>query len=389
MHSLLSILRNRDYLAPALLFTTLNIVISTWVLYVPTVKENLRLDDGQLGIALFCFSTGLLASIPPSSFLFRRFGLGKLTFLAAAIYPFLMCLPIVAPTYTWLIVFLFLAGMSSSLIDIGMNAIISELEERDGVKIMSAAHGFFSIGGVIGAGFGTILLGFITTPVVHFIIVATALLLLNLQFSRQYTGLKTVEVDREEGGFKFSLIKPLLGFTILAVICMGTEGAVEHWSKLYLLDVVGASSDQVAGLGYVAFSITMTLGRFLADGISARIGPFNIIISGLLLSVVGFSLVLLAGFWVSVFGFALVGLGFSVIVPELFRLAGQAEGVSSAEGISVVAGLGYVGFLASPAVLGFISNWSSLWMSFATLLCGVLVAAMVTYVLKRKRGHSM
>ncbi len=48
MHSLLLILRNRRYLAPAWVFASLNIIVGTWALYIPTVKEKLQLDDDVL-----------------------------------------------------------------------------------------------------------------------------------------------------------------------------------------------------------------------------------------------------------------------------------------------------------------------------------------------------
>ena len=62
MQSLLLILSSRRYFAPVWLFASINIIIGTWVLYLPTVKEQLGLDDGQLGIAIFCFSAGLLST---------------------------------------------------------------------------------------------------------------------------------------------------------------------------------------------------------------------------------------------------------------------------------------------------------------------------------------
>ena len=125
----------------------------------------------------------------------------------------------------------------------------------------------------------------------------------------------------------------------------------------------------------------------MGDGISERFGSLNIVIGGTLLAAAGFGLVLTAGFWPAMVGFMLVGCGFSVIIPELFRLAGRAKGVSAAEGISVVAGLGYAGFLASPALLGMLSDWSSLKLSFTALLVAALVAASIGGVLKaRRRG---
>ncbi|MEO0734078.1 MAG: MFS transporter [Bacteroidota bacterium] len=383
MHSLLLILRHPRYFGPVWLFTSLNVIVSTWVLYIPTVKDKLGLDDGEVGLALFAFSAGMLTIIPISSTLLRKVGLGRLSFISVVIYGLAMCLPLLATSFPLLCAALFVAGLCGSLTDIGMNAIVSELEQEDGVHIMSAAHGFFSLGGVLGAGIGSLLLGVFAVPVHHALAVAAFILVTNGLLLSNYLGHRTKDADRGEGGkFRLGLIKPLLGLTILAVLIMGSEGAVEHWSKLYLLDVVGLTSDKVAGFGFVAFSVTMTLGRFLGDGVSSRFGALTIIISGTLIAATGFALTLVATFWPAMVGFGLVGLGFSVIIPELFRLAGRAEGVSSAEGISVVAGLGYAGFLASPALLGFLSDLSSLKLSFTALLVACLVSGAIALYLK-------
>jgi len=151
MNSLLLILSNRRYFAPVWLFASLNIVISTWVLYVPTVKARLELSDGELGLALFAFSMGLLSIIPASSFLLRKLGLGRLSFIAAVAFASLMLLPVQASSYAFLVASLYFCGIFVSLTDIGMNALVSQIELEDDVHFMSAAHGFFSLGGVIGA----------------------------------------------------------------------------------------------------------------------------------------------------------------------------------------------------------------------------------------------
>lgn len=376
IRSLRLLLSDPRYFAPAWIFACLNIVVGTWVLYLPRVKDRLGLDDGQVGLALLSFSLGLFCVIPLSSTLLKRFGLGRSTAVTIVLFAAAMAWPPMAPSYLWLCVGLFTAGMLAGVTDIGMNAMVSELEQRDGVQFMSAAHGFFSLGGVLGAGIGNYLLGVFTSPFWHSSAVAGFILLTTLVLAPRYVHLKSRESDRGEGGkFKFSLIRPLLGLTVLAVIIMGSEGAIEHWSKLYLLDVVRVSDEAVAGYGFVLFSATMALGRFMGDGVSNRFGSLPIIIGGSLLAAGGFGLVLTAELYVALAGFALVGLGFSVIVPELFRLAGRARGVSSAEGISVVAGMGYAGFLASPALLGFVSDLTSLRGSFGVLFGLALVAA--------------
>ncbi|MCO6493761.1 MAG: MFS transporter, partial [Phaeodactylibacter sp.] len=200
-----------------------------------------------------------------------------------------------------------------------------------------------------------------------------------------YLGIPGKRIEREEQPFKAGLLKPLLGLTVIAFLIMGSEGAIEHWSKLYLQDVVSIASERISGFGFVAFSATMTLGRFFGDAVSKRYGATNIIIAGCLVSIMGFLSILMAELTPALIGFGLVGLGFSVIIPELFRLAGKTEGVSSAEGISFVAGFGYVGFLISPAFLGFLSKIDSLKLSFTALLAAAGLALVVTVFQKRRR----
>lgn len=128
----------------------------------------------------------------------------------------------------------------------------------------------------------------------------------------------------------------------------------------------------------------MTLGRFLGDSISARIGSVKIVALGSVIAIIGYFLVLTTDMYLAILGFALTGLGFSVIVPELFRIGGNVKGVESSQGIAFIAGTGYSGFLVGPVILGFIAEQFSLSSSFITLMvCSVAVLA-ATFLLKRK-----
>ncbi len=385
MKSLLLILRTRRYFAPAWAFASLNIVVGTWAIYIPTVKDRLALDDAALGLALLAFSMGTLSIVPLSSWLIGRVGLGRITAASVVAFAFSMVPPLLAPSLLALCGCLFVAGALAGLLDVAMNSLVSELEKADDAHFMSAAHGFFSMGGVIGAGIGSLLIPFFAAPWQHALLVAGFILLTTALVAGNYISSRSPETDRGEGGFRMSLLRPLWGLALLSFLIMGSEGAIEHWSKLYLLDVVKVASDQLAGFGFVAFSATMMLGRFLGDGISGRFGALRIVMGGTLLAAVGYILVLMANYGLSLLGFALVGLGFSVIIPELFRLAGKTKGVSSSEGIALVAGLGYVGFLASPPLLGFLSTLGTLSLSFTVLLGASGVAFLLAFGLYQRR----
>ena len=166
---------------------------------------------------------------------------------------------------------------------------------------------------------------------------------------------------------------------------MGSEGSLEQWSKLYLEDVVGVSLEWLAGFGFVIFSAAMTIGRFFGDAISSRVGSYRIIIYGLLIAIVGYMAILSRSQGLSLVGFGLVGIGFSVIIPELFRVAGKAKGVTSSQGISIVAGMGFVGFMAGPAIMGSLADIYSLWASYLALGISSSVALVAAILLFLKR----
>ncbi|MCB0597879.1 MAG: MFS transporter [Lewinellaceae bacterium] len=384
MNSLQLILSTPRYFAPAWVFASLNILVGTWVLYIPYVKEKLALDDGQVGIALFFFALGTLSMISISPAIIGRVGLGRTTLAGIVVLSMAFLLPLSASSYPWLCCALYVAGLFACLTDIAMNALVSEIEQEDGVHFMSASHGFFSLGGVIGGGIGSLVITWFEVPLTHMVWVIAGVILANMLLAKAYLNIPGKKVERQQQPFKIGLLKPLLGLTMIAFLIMGSEGAIEHWSKLYLQEVVLIASERTTGLGFVIFSATMTLGRFFGDAVSKRYGATTIIIGGCLISMLGFLSILMAELIPSLIGFGLVGLGFSVIIPELFRLAGKTKGVSSAEGISFVAGFGYVGFLISPAFLGFLSRMDSLKLSFTALLVAAGVAMAITIFLKKR-----
>jgi fucose permease len=163
---------------------------------------------------------------------------------------------------------------------------------------------------------------------------------------------------------------------------MGSEGAIVDWSGLFLKEV-SLAPEAIWGAGFLGFQIMMTLGRFLGDAISARIGSVKIVALGSSIAILGYVLVLLSNIYLAIAGFALTGLGFSVIIPELFRIGGNVKGVESSQGVAFIAGTGYSGFLLGPVILGFLAEQFSLNTSFMVLLGGVITVLATTFLLKR------
>ncbi|WP_136466356.1 MFS transporter [Flagellimonas onchidii] len=382
MKSLQLIFSNPRYFAPAFVFTSLNIWFGTWAIYIPSVKERLEIDKADLGIAIFCLSLGVFTIFPVASKIINKFGVGRTTWYGVLLCSITALFPLLAPNYYLLMLALFVFGASNGLTDIAMNTLVTEIEKKDKENFMSAAHGFFSLGGVI-VGLGSFLIPFIGNPALHMAVTVLLVLAINMFFYKNYINITAAQVDQEQ--FSLKLLKPLFLLGIIAFVTMGSEGAIIDWSGLYLKEVTLAP-EAFIGSGFLAFSIAMTLGRFLGDGISAKIGSVNIVVLGAIIATVGYVLVLSEYTLLAILGFALNGLGFSVIIPELFRIGGNVKGVESAKGVSFIAGTGYLGFLMGPVILGFIAEESSLKHSFFALTGCVLLVLGVTALLRKSKS---
>ncbi len=385
MRSLLLILSNLRYFAPSWVFSSINILIGTWVLYLPHIKMKFELNDSQIGLALFFTALGLLISIPFVPYVNKKIGIGRSTKIGIIVFAILFNLPLIAPSYSLLCLSLFVTGVFSGFTDVSMNALVSNIEKKDNQNFMSAAHGFFSLGGFIGAGIGSFLISKFSNPSYHMLLMSSFIILTTILLSKNYDNIdESTQEKHKESTNIFKSIKPMLGLSIVAFIIMFNEGAVEHWSNLFLFDTVHVSESQ-AGFGFVIFSFTMTLGRFFGDGISKKIGAIRTISYGCIIAIVSYLLILVSHLYISVLGFGVLGLGLSVIIPEIFRLAGQTKGLHTSVAISIVSGIGFLGFLIGPVLLGIISNWSHLIMSYIFLLILVIIAfCLVLFRLNRK-----
>ena len=380
MNSLQQIIFNPRYRAPAVVFATMNILFGTWAIYIPAIKDKLGIDEGQLGIAIFFMALGTLTMLILAPRLIKRLAVGRATafgnYLLLLVFVFLF----VAPSYHWLCVAMFFVGVFSGFTDISMNTLVTEIEKEDNVHIMSANHGFFSLGGMISAGIGTLFLPYVNNPTHHILVVIAIMFFFNVLLTKNYFNIVSHEV--EELSFSIKYFIPLLGLVLIGFCIMAAEGAIVDWSALYL-EKVSLTKLSWTGLGYTAFSATMALGRFLGDAISLKLGSKRMINLGTLIGGIGFAMVLLVEPIAVIIGFGFVGLGFSVIVPELFRIGGKTKNIEASQGISIIAGSGFVGFLVGPVFLGFLADISSLKLSFIALLVFTVVSLIASLFIKK------
>ena len=381
MNSLRLILSNKSYFAPALVFATINILYGTWAIYIPAIKSKLEINEGDLGFAIFCMAIGTLIMILLAPKIINFFGVGKATSYGIFFFLFSFIVPFATHQYFWLCIGMFTVGLFAGFTDVAMNALVSEIEKRDQIHIMSANHGFFSLGGFLGAGIGGFFLTKDILPVYHLLVVIFILLVVNLIFFKNY--IKVSSLKLEDNTLNFSLVTPLIVLGIISFFIMSTEGAIVDWSALYL-EKVSLAKLSWLGLGYTVFSATMALGRFFGDAISKRFGSKSLILGGVFIASLGFISILLVQPMIALIGFGLVGIGLSVVIPEIFRLAGTFKGLDASLGISFVSGIGFLGFLVGPVLLGYLAEISSLRLSFFALLIFIVISFLTALTIKKK-----
>jgi len=381
MNSLRLIITNKSYFAPALVFATINIIYGTWAIYIPAIKSKLGINEGDLGFAIFCMAVGTLIMILLAPKFINFFGVGKATCYGVFLFIFSFIVPFAAHQFLWLCLGMFTVGLFAGFTDVAMNALVSEIEKRDQIHIMSANHGFFSLGGFLGAGIGGFFLTKDILPINHLLVVIFILLVFNLVFLKNY--IKVTSVKLEDNTFNFSLVTPLIVLGIISFFIMATEGAIVDWSALYL-EKVSLAKLSWLGLGYTVFSATMAMGRFFGDAISKQFGSKPLILGGIFIASLGFVCILLVQPIIALIGFGLVGIGLSVVIPEIFRLAGTFKGLDASLGISFVSGIGFLGFLVGPVLLGYLAEISSLRLSFFALLIFIVISFFTALTLKKR-----
>jgi MFS family permease len=324
--------------------------IGTWAAQLPRFKESLGLSDGQLSLGLLAFSLGAVALMPIIGWAVAVVGSRTMTLIAAFSFAAALLLPGLAPNLTFFVAAALLAGACNGTMDIAMNTNATVVEKAWGSAIMSSFHAFFSLGGLAGAGASGLLIAFDVGIVPTLLISCLGMILLFLPAA--FWTLSEKERATEGHGFAWPRGSVVL-LAVLAMFCFIVEGAMVDWSAIYLQTVAGASLE-AAVTGFAAFSLAMTVCRFMGDFVVRRLGRVRTLQLGGLLSAFGLAFAMLLPQPLSVsIGFALVGIGLANAVPVLFSAAGQMKDFPPSMGVAMVATLGYGGLLLGPPLIGF------------------------------------
>ena len=361
-----------------------------WVVHIPNIERATGISHSTLGALLLVLGGAAFAGMQVSGPLVDRLGQRRLVPAAGILLGLAVCGPGFATSWWTLGLSLIFFGFGNGAIDVGMNSHAVVVERAYPRPIMAAFHAMWSIGGAIAAVIGAATLGAGVPTGVTLTgtgLVCVLLSLLSARFLMEPAAVPSPEVRdavaaSEPVGARRTSGRVVWLLGLLALALMLSEGVANDWAALHMEKVLGTSAS-TAALAYGAFAVAMTTGRFLTDRVAAWAGPAAIVRYGAILAALGLTTAAAAP-WVpvSLVGWALFGLGLSGGVPQLFTAAGNLDTRASGALMARVVGLGYVGLLAGPALIGGLTRWMPLNVTFAVPVVLCVLAAVFAGVLK-------
>jgi len=373
------------------LFASFGIVLSTWAVHLPALKQSVGMSNAVTGTVLLILGIGSLGGMQISGVAISRWGTERVAVMAGVALAVSIMVPLAATTIGQAAVGAFVLGTSAGCADVGMNAAAVDVERDYGRPIMAAFHAVFSIGTVIGsllgsAGFALQLTTLTTTSTVASICLMTV--------GAAFTGFRGYRVRRQLDSEEMPALPAqvdrrlrlrvlLLG--MLAFLLLLSEGSAMDWSSLHAREHLGASAPSAA-LAIGSFVVAMTVARFAADRVAQAVGPVWVLRGGSILAAAGILAVIMApNLPVALAGWALFGLGLAGGLPQVLTAAGNLGG-GSARTLSRVVGVGYVAILGGPALIGWLVELVSWQGAFLVPLCSVVICAAAARLVAPKHG---
>ena len=356
----------------ALVFLANGVVVGSWIPRLPEIRDRLSMDLGTLGLTLAWGGLGALIGSSVSGIVLGRIGAKRSAVIGASLLFGLLPLIAVVPTAFLLGTLLAVLGFVDAQTDVGMNAVGVRVEESAGRSIMTRLHGLWSLGTLVGSGLSAlaVLAGIGLGPQLVGLSVAGLVII-------SYSARLVPDIAPRPGtGERSGRIA--VGLMLAGATAVVVEGAPLDWGAIFLIDITGATG-AVGGTGVIAFTAGMLVGRMAGDYAVDRFRGVPTLVTGILLSVASMLLVVLSGTTaMALIGFGFWGLGISVALPVLYKLAGAHPSFAEGAGLAALTVGTRLGFMAAPALIGLVASASSLSTALALVVGLAAAASLVT-----------
>lgn len=362
-------------------FFVSGLTFSTWASRIPDIKNSLQLSDAGLGLVLFALPAGQLIGLPVSAWLSSKLGSRSLLLAAAILCPLTLVSLAIVNSPVQMVIALMIFGLWGNMLNIAMNTQAVGIESIYDRSIMASFHGVWSLAGFTGAVFGSLFVSAGMGTLIHFTILFGISGMIVLLF---YRNTLSDEPRRTTPSSAFTLPDPkIIVPGLIAFCCMVCEGAMADWSGVYFQKVVEAPAKFIT-IGYIAFTATMAAGRFTGDWMVTKFSIKRMLqMSGVIITMGLLTAVIFPNMVSAIIGFLLVGYGVSSVVPIVYGYAARSTTMPASKALAAVSTIGFLGFLAGPPLIGFISQAAGLQFSFTMIAVLGMVITLLAAKLKQ------
>jgi len=358
-------------------------IFAGWVVRIPAIKEQTGASASTLGLALLGVSAGAVITMMLTGRLCHRYGNHQVTVVCAVLLSLSVFLPPLTHSPLTLGLVLLIFGAAYGGINVAFNSAAVDLVRAMRRPIMPSFHAAFSLGGMVGAGLGGLVAGFLT-PTQHLFGLTVIGLLVTAVVGRELLRLQPPAPPQDSPN---EVTPPrrltprtrglVFTFGLIALCTAFGEGALADWSALHLEQDLDATAG-AAAIGYSCFALAMTAGRLTGTRLLERLGRTRTLVSGGTVAALGMLLGALAPtLWAAVLGFVITGLGLANLFPVAVERAGSLAGP---DGVAIASTLGYGGMLLGPPAIGFMADWYSLPAALTSVAALAAVAAVIGFL---------
>ncbi|HZB74756.1 MAG TPA: MFS transporter [Solirubrobacteraceae bacterium] len=394
------------------LFAGLGFQVGLWAVLVPELVTSRGLGPGGLGVVLGVLAGSSILALAAGGRVVDRLGRRPLAAGGAGgIGVALLLLGAVEARWA-LLPTAVLYGVANGCLDLGANAIGTDVERAHGARIMIRLHAGFSAAAALAA----LLTGAaLAAGVGHATLYAAAgALLLALAAAAARAPLPPHgdggpgPLSPLESSLQTSLFRPadaasgteglapcppvgadprprallrlpgVATAVALVTLCFLGDGILEGYVALYLRDLLGAGA-LLTGAGLALFHGASLLGRLVSDRAQHRLGERNLITVAGVGAAAGMAIVVLADApGLAATGLLLVGTSLAPVVPTALSVAGRADPRRSGAAVSLVTTVGYSAFVAGPPLAGALAAATSLRTALVPVLLTSVALALVS-----------
>ncbi|MBX4872553.1 MFS transporter [Rhizobium bangladeshense] len=348
----------------------------------PDLQRKFGLTEGELGLLLAVMSLGVLCGLTFSVRIIERLGARTTAFVtvfgASLFFSVISWMPSALPA----IPFFFIAGLFTGAFEINANIETDRHEALLGYRIMSRAHGMWSLGfcmtALVAAGMRQ---ADISIELHIFLILLIVLISGSIVFSKIETAPPRLDAHSGEIPLIAFPTMGLLPLCLIGAAPLLAEGASVDWSAIYMRDVF-AAEPFIGGLSVTIFSLCIAIGRLAMDPVIDRFNPHLVAIVLLTIVVLGLLMVATAAHpLIALIGFGLTGIGCSSVYPLAISAAARRTDRPAPVNVAALGQTTFLVFFAGPPLLGFITEYYGIRFSYWAVVPVVVTALWITKAL--------